>query len=161
TSTSPPASSAPPSWSTPARSPTSWPGSRRARCWRRPPISATMAPPPRCAGAGACRGRRSSCRPPPTPPSSSTTSSPPAATAPAAVPASARAPQPTGPLPVARLAVYDPAAAVVLDETAIANLELVHTLIGARKQGSLLAVLDDTATAPGARLLRRWLLYPL
>ena len=85
----------------------------------------------------------------------------PAAIAAAAVLAYARATQPAGALPVARLAVYDPAAAVVLDETAIANLELVETLIGARKQGSLLAVLDDTATAPGARLLRRWLLYPL
>src|SRR5262249_9349923 len=30
-----------------------------------------------------------------------------------------------------------------------------------RKQGSLLDVIDDTATAPGGRLLRRWLLYPL
>jgi len=85
----------------------------------------------------------------------------PAAIAAAAVLEYARATQPAGALPVSRLAVYDPAASVVLDETAIANLELVQTLIGARRQGSLLAVLDDTATAPGARLLRRWLLYPL
>jgi DNA mismatch repair protein MutS len=84
-----------------------------------------------------------------------------AATAAAAVLAYARATQPAGALPVSRLAVYDPAAAVVLDEAAVANLELVATLIGARKQGSLLAVLDETSTAPGARRLRRWLLYPL
>ncbi|HVK73931.1 MAG TPA: DNA mismatch repair protein MutS [Kofleriaceae bacterium] len=79
----------------------------------------------------------------------------------AAVLAYARATQPAGALPVARLALYDPAAAVVLDEAAIANLELTQTLIGGKRDGSLLAVLDETATSPGARLLRRWLLYPL
>jgi DNA mismatch repair protein MutS len=73
----------------------------------------------------------------------------------------ARATQPTGALPVVRLAYYEPNDAVVLDEAAIANLELTETLIGKRKQGSLLDIIDDTATAPGGRLLRRWLLYPL
>ncbi len=87
--------------------------------------------------------------------------SPLAVRAAAAVLAYARATQPAGALPVARLALYDPAATVVLDEAAIANLELTQTLIGGRRDGSLLAVLDDTTTAPGARLLRRWLLYPL
>ncbi len=51
--------------------------------------------------------------------------------------------------------------AVVLDEAAIANLELTETLIGKRKQGSLLEVIDATVTAPGGRLLRRWLTFPL
>ena len=86
---------------------------------------------------------------------------PAAAVAAAAVLEYARATQPAGALPVSRLAFYDPASAVVLDEAAIANLELVQTLIGGRKQGSLLDVIDATATAPGGRLLRRWLLYPL
>ena len=31
----------------------------------------------------------------------------------------------------------------------------------AQREGSLLDVIDETVTAPGARLLRRWLLYPL
>ena len=79
----------------------------------------------------------------------------------AAVVAYARATQPTGALPIVRLQLYEPGDAVVLDEAAIANLELTETLIGRRKQGSLLDVIDDTATAPGGRLLRRWLLYPL
>ncbi|HEU4734127.1 MAG TPA: DNA mismatch repair protein MutS, partial [Kofleriaceae bacterium] len=79
----------------------------------------------------------------------------------AAVVAYARATQPTGSLPVVRLQLYEPSDAVVLDEAAIANLELTETLIGKRKQGSLLDVIDETATAPGGRLLRRWLLYPL
>ena len=79
----------------------------------------------------------------------------------AAVLAYARATQPAGALPVVRLALYAADAALVLDEAAIANLELTETLIGGKRQGSLLDVLDDTATSPGARLLRRWLLYPL
>jgi DNA mismatch repair protein MutS len=79
----------------------------------------------------------------------------------AAVLAYARATQPAGALPLSRIHVYEPGSAMVLDETAIANLELVQTLVGARKQGSLLAVIDETCTAPGGRLLRRWLLYPL
>jgi len=79
----------------------------------------------------------------------------------ATVLAYARATQPGGTLPIARLACYQPGATMVLDEAAIANLELCQTLVGARRQGSLLDVLDDTTTASGARLLRRWLLYPL
>ncbi|MBA3453443.1 MAG: DNA mismatch repair protein MutS [Deltaproteobacteria bacterium] len=79
----------------------------------------------------------------------------------AAVVAYARSTQPTGTLPIARLQLYQPGDSVVLDEAAIANLELVETLIGRHKQGSLLDVIDATATAPGGRLLRRWMLYPL
>ena len=73
----------------------------------------------------------------------------------------ARATQPGGVLPVTRLVSYGAGDSVVLDEAAIANLELVETLIGRRTQGSLLDVIDQTVTAPGGRLLRRWLLYPL
>src|SRR5690242_11701009 len=79
----------------------------------------------------------------------------------AAVVAYARATQPAGKLPLARLALYRPDDAVVLDEAAIAHLELTETLIGRRRAGSLLDVIDQTVTAPGGRLLRRWLLYPL
>ncbi len=79
----------------------------------------------------------------------------------AAVVGYARATQPTGTLPITSLRIYWPEDSVVLDETAIANLELVETLIGKHKQGSLLEVIDETVTAPGGRLLRRWLLYPL
>jgi DNA mismatch repair protein MutS len=84
-----------------------------------------------------------------------------AARAAAAVVAYARTTQPTGTLPIVRLQLYAPGDSVVIDEAAVANLELVETLIGKRKQGSLLEVIDETATAPGGRLLRRWLLYPL
>ncbi|MBA3460247.1 MAG: DNA mismatch repair protein MutS [Deltaproteobacteria bacterium] len=78
-----------------------------------------------------------------------------------AVVAYARSTQPTGVLPITRLSLYLPGDSVVLDEAAIANLELTETLIGRHKDGSLLSVIDETATAPGGRLIRRWLLYPL
>ncbi len=73
----------------------------------------------------------------------------------------ARETQPTGTLPVSRLQIYRSGQAVVLDEAAVANLELVQTLVGSKKSGSLLEVLDRTKTATGGRTLRRWLLYPL
>ena len=79
----------------------------------------------------------------------------------AAVVAYARATQPAGTLPIARLSLYAQGDSVVLDEAAVANLELVETLIGRHAKGSLLDVIDETVTAPGGRLLRRWLLYPL
>ncbi len=48
-----------------------------------------------------------------------------------------------------------------LDEATRANLELERTLSGGRKKGTLLALLDRTATAPGGRRLAEWLRYPL
>ncbi|MBM4291464.1 MAG: DNA mismatch repair protein MutS [Deltaproteobacteria bacterium] len=50
---------------------------------------------------------------------------------------------------------------LVLDETASQNLELHRTLIGKRKRGSLLGVLDRASTPMGARRLKRWMSYPL
>jgi DNA mismatch repair protein MutS len=73
----------------------------------------------------------------------------------------ARETQPTGTLPVSRLQVYQSGQSVVLDEAAVANLELTQTLVDGKKGGSLLSVLDKTKTASGGRMLRRWLLYPL
>jgi len=49
---------------------------------------------------------------------------------------------------------------LVLDDATRVNLELVTNYQGDRK-GSLLALLDRTTTALGARRLRQWLLYPL
>ncbi len=62
-------------------------------------------------------------------------------------------------LPIARLVVYEPGDALVMDETSQAHLELIRSQSGDKK-GSLLAELDETCTASGGRLLRRWLLAP-
>src|SRR5438552_1103095 len=55
---------------------------------------------------------------------------------------------------------YAPAGFLQLDAATRRNLELLQTLAGERR-GSLLWVLDRTATPMGARRLREWLLYPL
>jgi DNA mismatch repair protein MutS len=48
-----------------------------------------------------------------------------------------------------------------IDESSRRNLELTQTILGTRREGSLLAVLDQTSTPMGARLLRHQLLFPL
>ncbi|MGE3535867.1 MAG: DNA mismatch repair protein MutS [Candidatus Tectimicrobiota bacterium] len=50
---------------------------------------------------------------------------------------------------------------MVLDAVTRRNLELVRTIRHGDRQGSVLAVLDHTTTAMGARWLRRWLEQPL
>jgi DNA mismatch repair protein MutS len=58
------------------------------------------------------------------------------------------------------LEFYKVSNSLVLDEATRLNLELISTHHGDRN-GSLLALIDHTRTAMGARRLRRWLLYPL
>ncbi|RUM38677.1 MAG: DNA mismatch repair protein MutS [Desulfobulbus sp.] len=50
---------------------------------------------------------------------------------------------------------------LVIDESSRRNLELTETIIGGKRKGSLLWVLDLTKTPMGARLLRQRLLFPL
>jgi len=73
----------------------------------------------------------------------------------------ARATQPVGALPAFRVLPYQRAQFLVLDDTTKSNLELFETLLGRTKRGSLLGVIDETRTAPGGRLLRNWLAFPL
>ncbi len=74
--------------------------------------------------------------------------------------AAARESQSRATVIVRTIASYDPAAFLGLDDAAIRNLELVRTL-GGEREGSLLALVDETATPMGARALRRRLLAPL
>ncbi len=50
---------------------------------------------------------------------------------------------------------------MVLDETTKTNLELERTIVGNKKQGSLLGILDRCRTPLGSRTLKQWLNYPL
>ncbi|RJX22171.1 MAG: DNA mismatch repair protein MutS [Desulfobulbus sp.] len=50
---------------------------------------------------------------------------------------------------------------LIIDESSRRNLELTETIIGSKREGSLLSVLDLTCTPMGARLLRNRLLFPL
>ncbi|MCS6850093.1 MAG: DNA mismatch repair protein MutS [Gemmataceae bacterium] len=56
---------------------------------------------------------------------------------------------------------YQPDGFLVLDEVTRRSLELTQTLRDGRREGSLLATIDRTVTAMGARLLHDWLLTPL
>jgi DNA mismatch repair protein MutS len=71
--------------------------------------------------------------------------------------------QPAGLPQLARPIVERPGGVLPLDEMTRRNLELVESLRGDShgSDGTLLAVLDRTATAMGARLLRHWILAPL
>ncbi len=50
---------------------------------------------------------------------------------------------------------------MVLDEMTRRHLELTYSPLSQGREGSLLAVLDDTCTPMGGRLLRQWLSQPL
>jgi DNA mismatch repair protein MutS len=68
--------------------------------------------------------------------------------------------QPAGLPHLAPPTVECPGSVMPLDEMTRRNLELVESLRGGT-DGTLLSVLDRTATPMGARLLRQWLLAPL
>ena len=65
------------------------------------------------------------------------------------------------PRTIAAPLVYRSSDYVVLDSASAANLEIFETLMGGRKKGSLIQVIDRTVTAAGGRRLRTWLSYPL
>jgi DNA mismatch repair protein MutS len=73
----------------------------------------------------------------------------------------ARSTQPGATLPLTRLEIFRRSDYLILDEQARAHLELTETLQDRKRAGSLLDVIDQTRSAMGGRLLRRWLLFPL
>ncbi len=62
---------------------------------------------------------------------------------------------------VTGLTVYADRSYVELDEATQRNLELLSNLQEGSRSYTLLSVLDQTRTSPGARRLRRWILTPL
>ncbi|MEJ2032878.1 MAG: DNA mismatch repair protein MutS, partial [Deltaproteobacteria bacterium] len=62
---------------------------------------------------------------------------------------------------IERLTQLDLADTLIIDDASRRNLELYQTLLGAKREGSLLATLDLTRTPMGARYLKRALLFPL
>jgi DNA mismatch repair protein MutS len=59
-----------------------------------------------------------------------------------------------------RISFYEQHDALLLDGATVRNLELVEPLPGEDASSTLVATLDETATAMGARLLRAWILRP-
>ena len=56
---------------------------------------------------------------------------------------------------------YEPNKYMILDVNARTNLEIHETIMGNKRKGSLIWVLDKTSTAMGGRLLKKWLEQPL
>ncbi len=69
--------------------------------------------------------------------------------------------RPSGVTHLRPVRIRRPGHVMVLDEMTRRNMELVEPLRAGEQGGTLLDVLDDTVTAMGARLLRRWILEPL
>lgn len=69
--------------------------------------------------------------------------------------------QKSAPQQIKKLQIYYPERYLTLDATTFRNLELTKTLRANEQKGSLLALLDKTKTACGARLLQHWLQNPL
>lgn len=55
----------------------------------------------------------------------------------------------------------DNAERMIMDAVTISNLEIFETATEKKHKGSLLWLLDETATAMGGRMLREWMLNPL
>jgi DNA mismatch repair protein MutS len=62
---------------------------------------------------------------------------------------------------IQRLIPYRSSDWLQIDEATRRSLELTRTIREGRREGTLLAVLDRTCTAPGSRLLAQWLASPL
>ncbi|WP_346354253.1 DNA mismatch repair protein MutS [Azotosporobacter soli] len=60
-----------------------------------------------------------------------------------------------------RLTRYESGDHLVIDATALRNLEITRNIREGGKKDTLLSVLDYTKTAMGGRLLKKWLEYPL
>jgi DNA mismatch repair protein MutS len=69
--------------------------------------------------------------------------------------------QRAAPVHVDRLSRLATDEVLLLDEATRANLELERTLAGAKRKGSLLALIDRSVTGPGGRRLVEWLRWPL
>ncbi len=62
---------------------------------------------------------------------------------------------------VTRIARFDTSQTLILDQATRRNLEIFFPISDDGSNASLLGVLDETSTAMGARLLRKWLAMPL
>jgi len=69
--------------------------------------------------------------------------------------------RPAGVTHLKPLRIRRPGSVMLLDDMTRRNLELIEPLRTGEEGGTLLDVLDETTTAMGGRLLRRWILEPL
>jgi DNA mismatch repair protein MutS len=62
---------------------------------------------------------------------------------------------------IRRLRKFEDRKFMSLDRATKRNLELVTSIQEGRTEGTLISILDETATAMGGRLLRKWIMRPL
>ena len=62
---------------------------------------------------------------------------------------------------IRQLSRYYPNQHMILDPATLRNLEILSTLMGENKEGSLISIIDRANTPMGGRLLRQWIQYPL
>lgn len=62
---------------------------------------------------------------------------------------------------IARLTPINLETVLQIDDSSRRNLELTQTIVGGKREGSLLQVMDETCTPMGARMLKNNLLFPL
>ncbi|MGB3221233.1 MAG: DNA mismatch repair protein MutS [Desulforhopalus sp.] len=62
---------------------------------------------------------------------------------------------------IEKLSPLDTDSILHIDDSSRRNLELIQTIVGGQRQGSLLSILDITCTPMGARMLKHNLLFPL
>ena len=62
---------------------------------------------------------------------------------------------------IRKLALYNSEDFIVLDSSTKRNLELVSNMNEGQKTGTLVSIIDETQTAMGGRLLKRWIYQPL
>lgn len=60
-----------------------------------------------------------------------------------------------------RIIVKNPSDHMLLDHATRRNLELARNIMDGGREGSLLSLLDETATPMGGRILKEWILAPL
>jgi len=62
---------------------------------------------------------------------------------------------------ISRIETYTLSNYLWLDDISFQNLEIIKNIRTGSGQGTLLGIIDNTVTAMGGRLLKRWLRYPL
>ncbi|MCC6866425.1 MAG: DNA mismatch repair protein MutS [Ignavibacteria bacterium] len=60
-----------------------------------------------------------------------------------------------------KIAYYDTSDYIILDDSTKRNLEIISSMAGTTREGTLISILDRTQTAMGARLLKNWISRPL
>ena len=60
-----------------------------------------------------------------------------------------------------KISFYDTSDYIILDDSTKRNLEIISSISGGNREGTLISILDRTQTAMGARLLKNWISRPL